>query len=457
MANIYGVEVKTPEEITAEQQAQFAEQASRGDVNAYARQAVFNIFGSPELKKSQKLSSVITDAMTNFQEDPTKDPLENEMERARIIRDRTAGIDPQVAIQANNRYLVARNELDQRNKMLAEEDRAKAEFGWKKDEHETAQVAVGLSQTPVIYKVNDQTGIAQPVKVLPKGADPALVARELQAIQQSDPNGQYTSSSALDMYDLQKMFKPPSLGGGSGDGWNNSTAKQFGDALQGGVSYLKSAEDFANALAENPDSLNKYSREIETASGGILQGAKSVAERYGFVEGEQWSDEMGQGFLNKIEKYGVQTGAMQARVLAMAYSLAKTLDQGGRLSNQDVDMAIDMIAGPNGSPETIYNLLKERISSQDTGLILAKSYGMNTTRPEIRTILAEYNDRLGRTDEWLKRLGESIVKVRAGIVPPTPASSTVTVGGMVPAPTGGSGGSGSTPAPKVPFTIKPKG
>jgi hypothetical protein len=60
--------------------------------------------------------------------------------------------------------------------------------------------------------------------------------------------------------------------------------------------------------------------------------------------------------------YARNRGTFTALTLNMAYSLARSLDPGGRLSDHDVLYATKMIGASNGNPKTLIRILAEQMA-----------------------------------------------------------------------------------------------
>ena len=131
MANLYGYEYESSEDIRKrimeDYQARLQANGALGERQANVIAAVQNIFGAPGMTKARQVEGTLKGVLENFQDDPNKDPLENEMARAQAIRNAMAGVSPEIALTANDRYLKARAELDQRKKLLSEQENAAAQ------------------------------------------------------------------------------------------------------------------------------------------------------------------------------------------------------------------------------------------------------------------------------------------------------------------------------------------
>jgi hypothetical protein len=447
MANVYGFEFETPEEIKARQTASFQQQASQGDVGAYARQSIFNIFGSPELKKAEQTQAILTDSLSNFSEDPNKDPLENEMERAKIVRDRAAKVNPELAVQANDRFLRARNEFEERRRLLADDDWTREERGFKKVDLEAAKTYALAAQRLAILESDPETGAQRLYKALPPGATIDDLQAEIAKAQAENPNKVLQGGRGSDALDPQTLFRPKTDYSGAAGGVLKSGIREDITSLRSFNSVLNAQESLIETLMDNPDALNQWTREIEAGAGSLINGLEAQAQKYGIMGRDEW--------FNDLKSYGIVSEEAQAKVLTMAYRVAKALDPGGRLSNQDVEMAIRMVAG-SGSPSAIVSLMKDRLREYDIQVQQLEWSALANNNQEQLQLVQSYKQKREGLEAKLEQFAENIIAVRSTIPGASQMSAVgnVTTNGIVQAPTAEPQQPTGQPAPKISFKIR---
>jgi len=404
MANVYGFEYQSPEEIQAAKQAEFAQQASQGDVNAYARQAVFNIFGSPELQKARATQQVLTSALDGMDDDPTRDPLQNEMARAEKIRNSAAKVNPELAIQANDRFLRARQEYEQRERLKVNQGREDEEWAVQQEELSKAKLYAEASQRFAVYEYTQQGG-KKAVKLLPKGASLEDLRAAAEQYQKANPNAQIQTGTAAEMLDPNTLFRPASGVNADGSPYNRSF---YQDQLKDGFAMnasLVEQQSLIDTIIENPNALNKFTTEIEGDTGSLIEGLGAFARKFGMPDLLPT-----EGYFKIINDYKVTSNVAQAQVLSAAYKLAKVLDPGGRLSDQDVRMAIDMMIG-TGGPNEIMQLMQKRLVQSDLRAEQLRMVGMSNGDQQILAQVEKYYQERPKLEAKLEAFAVNIKKL----------------------------------------------
>ena len=344
---------------------------------ANSQTLIDTLFGDPEIQKAQEIESVIADSM-NLEKEEGEDDLDFQIRQQKAVREGTAKLDPNVAVQANQQLAQLQVEREERDRLLADraEDKELFRRETKKYEHENTHVILA----------KDRRGNTRLVKQgefddTPKTwGELEIEKAELAA---SDPENTYAVVRLADLLDGSARkkngeFKLPV----------GAQAKFF-DAIHAvngvytGVTELsKSLQDNMFALTVGGDleaNAASLGTRVQAESRGYY-GAQQDAEGNYLTEEEinsrlKSDDSMIDRLMGNVEDRigkGNKAGAIRAQVKELAYKLAKTLDSGGRLSDQDVDMAIEMIVG-NGDPAELARLLKLRLD---------KTYAQIETRKE---------------------------------------------------------------------------
>ena len=120
-------------------------------------------------------------------------------------------------------------------------------------------------------------------------------------------------------------------------------------------------------IAKDPEALVKGGGQLPATFNKFAQGALAAAERALGIEGARKTVEGNDAF-ERMRSAGVSSDIAQSRVLQVAYGIARALDPGGRLSDQDVQIAIQMVQGGAGTSETLETLLRDRLALARTSV-----------------------------------------------------------------------------------------
>ena len=359
MADFGGFQVKTPQEVLANLQQQRMAIAQIGDPrarrNANIQFQMANLFGSSELRKARALEDRMRTVNKEVQANPTRDSLTGEKRRLSLMYDAVKELDPLAASQIQSRLVELDQEIFERQRLQAADRRA---------ERNT--------------RINEQNAAINQ-------------SRENRAAQfddfayTADQNGNVTA------YDLTNPARNRAFGEAMQTG-NSINLTQAQAAQMLGRANVKNA--MANELVNNSGFekvVNRYRADAEfmdkttkllsilARDAGAATNVNDVAkitaglaeEGRAAVRVMQADD--GSGFnlgltkeyisnrLDQIEDLTLPAGTNRAQfesmILNMGYVLARSLDSGGRLSDQDVNMAIEMLTGGSVNAKTITSIL----------------------------------------------------------------------------------------------------
>ena len=188
---------------------------------------------------------------------------------------------------------------------------------------------------------------------------------------------------------LNNPSRAPQLraaGGGGAAGtkstWNKSEYKDARATVTNAIGASIARNQFLTSLTRNPEaglSIAKPEAALGRTAESIVTGAiryllpdatpeerkqKAVEinednmTNVGYWQTQMW-DKVHKAFPN-IRENSHAASVFQAQALNLAYVMAKELDDNGRLSDQDVQMAIKMLTGDIGSAEDIAALMSAR-------------------------------------------------------------------------------------------------
>ena len=366
MANQFGIEFDSITEIQAAEDQQFAQaqqkavqsQNEQALVMATRAKAISQIFPSAEKRKAAATARVMEN-VSKLQKTDDENEFDFQVRQAEAIREQAASVNPEVALKANEQILTLRNAQLQQNKLRVGTETAAQNLTEAKD------VALLTKQGWVFERQPD--GEVRPVAKLtdeqPGPEDLAL----FEEMRKGNPN--LILGSGLDVLKIENL-----LGGSrskEGKGINNSTQQKHLEALQATGGFARDVKNLTSSLQEDVGALGLGRDALGTLSGlnqsvdrfrsALLEDAEDPDKA--FAAAEATFDDVAA----VDERLANATSLAKSQVKAMAYKLAKALDPGGRLSDQDVEMAIEMIIG-SGNAEVIQQLLVERLDSTYQGV-----------------------------------------------------------------------------------------
>lgn len=370
MAQLFGLDVKTPEEIAAERNQQFQQAKLSRDPNVVARaaaqQSIFGIFGDPELKKARATQTALTDSVGGLEQEAGETAADFGIRQAKAAREALAGVNPEAALQANNQIIALQQEKLEQEKLKVGNERDRLDL------NEAQKLAIRAGKRAVFATGAD--GKTIPVKYFGEEATDQEIAEQVAAMRAENPDMQFDLGTGLDAYKLDGRLTAGSLRARK----NKSAEDKEFAGLTAAKVLNTDLKDLLVTLRRSPLALERNSEVLATA-GADLQNftdrvreeffgqfetegqaavARQDAERVESRVDEIWANVSGEGRISSEAR---------AQVLGLAYQLAKTLDPGGRLSDQDVEMAARMLIG-NGDPEVIVSLMKKRIARTHIGL-----------------------------------------------------------------------------------------
>ena len=385
MATLYGYEVSTPDEVLAQTHSAYEAKKMQDPSNPQIAmsQAIFNLVGSPELSKARATSSALSNALSSFKPPDGADEITTQLAQATHVRNQMASVNPELALQANDKILSLQNEQMQQQSLKDNSEYNKLRLQTAGLDHADAVRVAEQAKQKIIFKRNLTSGAVVPVSNLPEDSTPEEAIASLQAEQAKGDSANYAYSlgTGIDLWKVSDAFRPYSLGrAGAGGAFGSSTLTS--PELRGLRGQLDSASNTMNALSRVGNTLKQdlFSANALTgksASGvlNVLDAGERLYNEYAAVakpEDAAYSSSLLEDRLkdpeaqSKIEeaarRMGVDSSVVQAQVKAAAYSLAKTLDGGGRLSDKDVELAMEMIVG-NGDPQVVADLFQERLAA----------------------------------------------------------------------------------------------
>lgn len=419
MANIFGIEYETPEEAQGRWNSQFEQMKAQvaGDSLALAnisqQQAVFNALGNRDTQSAARKQKLLGSVLQGVQKETGEDEIDYQARIATEVRNRAAKEFPDIALQANDQIINLQTQKQERRKLMADADTSEVERDEKIWGFENLK-------RPVIFGQRaDGTNV--PLKRLGANASEEEIKAAL--AEQAEITGEqfvgYDVGNGMDEFNLDELDISE-----SGYGLNNSTIAERVKSLSAGKVLFHSIKDLAEELKDTPDILSPLAQggfSVTEKLRNNIESLKTLVLGKTQVYGEE-REKLAADYEARIDaklnlddrydKSAGNAGVVRARVTALAYQLAKTLDPGGRLSDQDIEMAKTMILG-NSTPQDITRLFNKRVAETHEQLQLQLDEAMaGRYGPEAKTEAGRYLQKRQETIQALVELGDQVKAMR---------------------------------------------
>lgn len=363
------------------------------------------LFGDPAIQKARATDKAIKGALELTQDEGESDLDFNIRQQKRIMTD-TASLDPNVAVQANQNIRTLMTERDEQSKLVQEET-------YKRESRKRERKKQDAEDTPVIFRRNPDTGNLELVEVLTLGTDPMTVKKRREELQKGEEASLVTGNVSMLFKDQGSLDKR-----GTGktpliEGYNASEASKILKGIQTATITLGNFGNVVGILEEDPEAF--LFREKAAVFDANVQGLKRVANVIGYIFHEDDQKKLGDEIFEdaKWQAEAAKAGYTSARAVAyatqLAYQFAKMLDPGGRLSDQDVQMAKAMIIG-KGTPTVVAELIKARMretyDTQNVHRAVIEEAGSAAVRSNFKSFEDQYNEQLDRANKLAKSISD---------------------------------------------------
>jgi hypothetical protein len=317
---------------------------------------VDTLFGDPEIQKAQEIETVIADSM-NLEKQEGEDDLDFQIRQQQAVRDGTAKLDPNVALQANSNLRQLITEAQEQEKLKVKEARDTELFNFKINK-------LRDEQTPVIERYDPMTGQWEMHEIGEYGSDGLAMAERAEELTAAANDGQiFAVSNKSQILNREKApGEKESVSGNMG----KTEARKLRDRYDSQIDALDSAIPLLEQLAKNPRALqgvamDKNGNMVSSEVNNLFQKVESIGQRAqlameatGFAG--KFYDSAGRSYdlstfvSQKLKAAGIESRVAESRVIALAYAVAKSRDS-GRLSDQDVSLALGSLIGNGGARE----------------------------------------------------------------------------------------------------------
>lgn len=415
-------EFTTSADLVAQSQAKIEEMRMSPDPAvqkmAHTQQFLDSMFKLPAIRQAQKMEGVMS-AASQLAKEEGEDELDYQIRQQEYIRTNSAQIDPNVAVQANENLRSLMTEKREQSKLKTQSERDTKLFNQKVAKFED-------ENTPVIEKYNKLTGQWTPVEIGKYGDDPAAWQKRADEMTAAATNGEiYAVGNKSEVLNREKApDEEESVTGNIGKQEARkyrATVTNQQEALHAGLPFVKQVAAMPRVMQgammndkgviENGE-VNAAFTKIEQIGQKAQQALKGTGLENVFYDSAGNPHDLSQFVSAKLREAGISSSVAEARVINLAYAAARAKDPGGRLSDQDVSLALRGLIGTGGAREiailfgdmarTAKNQVDNivALTANDPGVINRKTQDrFNKTHSDFMSALAEVHaaaDELGQ-------------------------------------------------------------
>ena len=428
MAIIKPFEFTSSKDLVEAKQAQVNEMLQSNDLNQQrlgSSQAFINaFFGDPSVKKAKATEDAIKESMS-LEKEEEEDELDYQTKVLENIRANTSSVDPNVALQANQRILGLKKEKEARELLESQESRAKNEEKRKQQESFRKQKEYEDKNTWIIANTLAD-GDFSPSKTYAYGTDINDVLFDMERMQQENPKQTFRLINLFEATKDERLPVTSSLANKTP--YSKKVVSEDVGTIQTAVSTLNSFMPLMEQLSGAENSLLnvKINSAGEVESGpvnnffkGITNLGNEIQNAFNILgnEGVEAADgtitkNVGsyiKAKLNesetfeKIKQQGIDIATAEARVKALAYAIAASRDPNGRLSDQDVNMALGSIVG-NGSLMSVTTLIIDNLRQLNKNVQFISEKYSNYKKTLTPGMMKTYNEALNKVAGYSKQM-----------------------------------------------------
>jgi len=302
-------------------------------------------------------------------------------------------LDPAAANQVNQRILELGITRDEQDRLKAVENRDQTKF-----EGEQGDRDFGEAQRKRRFVIDTETGAPRGTFDTSDSAD----LREMVELIQSDPNlamvnnEDFVDQRAEDRHRREQLAAD--LAKATAGGSKAVEKRKFSEAAQANFDFALGIEQLLDLVEEAPASFGKGGQAVAGLQRVGVHGQSFV----GSLFGKDVIDLNNNRIDSRLEIANIRDAKRRALVIDLAYAIA-TSREGGRLTDQDVDRAIQTIGTDNPDPRAITEVIDElvvrRAKSWDNRLVLAGIEGdaaLDKSHAAVKSQYTNINTRLGR-------------------------------------------------------------
>ncbi len=187
-------------------------------------------------------------------------------------------------------------------------------------------------------------------RVMPDGTIQTVMA---------DPSGKFfdLQGGAIQIGPEERLIEGTTLTGGVDDlGLSNTEATKMRDAEVATRSFMATANDALQLLNENPD-INTFVASAAGTINNLQQEARALARNTGMEFDESLLDPSKHNAT--FDELGIRQAQMKSLITSLAYTQALANNPDGRVSNADLERAIQEVGGSAADPRAFAQTLMD--------------------------------------------------------------------------------------------------
>ena len=401
MADFGGIQLETPQEVMQRIQQVYNRglQSGNPDVRRQfqIRSAIDSLFGGPrEVRQAQEAMDTINAKMKESLSSLPSDASPEDRAAARFKAFAEAGDElnrPDISLQAAQQLLGLSEAQFQRSRLQDSDSRAEELHGLNKHrlelQIEDLEEQLDRQQRTGEFQVFLGGTAARPtVDVFDLSREGQVRARDAFALANPDAIPLTGADAARVLYPSSRLANRVGL----------VEARQQRDMTQSVLRAARLSSQFLKILRSNPTAFTageitagvgaQFARHVE----GLARSFKNIA----MSEGHH-SENLSR--LNAaMDKANIDRTVMSGIMMNMAYALARQNDDGGRLSDNDIQFALQMLGGENPDPRALTKTLEVNVinpGKDHLGRLL------RTADPQFDADILELQATFGEMDELI--------------------------------------------------------
>ena len=385
---------------------QFQQQAATGNLDAnrlaIARQAAGSLVPPEAVRKANQTEEILTKAFKDSRKISTGDEVEDQINFLKAAQEAAIDADlPEIAIQATEQLSTIRVGQEERNRLKNEADRDEQRFQFELD------------------AANEERMLAAQKVLVDENGDPIMnvdisnqedVDRLKQELR-DNPNARLIGNDSLFEFNAEQLLLQQKLNAEKelatlenieqGQDIPVTTLNRFFQEASGQMTFAHSLDNMVDILGDNPDAFTA-ANSVQSGVSKLAAQGRAAARAAGI---DISHDRRLQGALDEA---GITDARKRASVMDLAYALA-TSREGGRLTDQDIDRAIETMGFLNNpDPRMIVTVLQDRVTNARESWKSKGQVAGIRTNSRTQTTWEEVDKTYAQTEAKLNALSDSL-------------------------------------------------
>jgi hypothetical protein len=399
--SLFDVSLRTPQDVQADLRAQIAQAGAMGRVGggqsgSAAINSAFSQIGAglgavlggqyqDQIRAAQAAEQTIGESQAAIQQAVAEggDPMLAQRDEFLKAATKLRSINPQASREMMQKYV----ELDQtvkQQRAAAAQLRAEQARESRKEDADLSESLAGLDIKEEKYRailanpnapLSAQRAAGRILEQIPGQREQVMrdsadwdVIEELPVL---GPDGELMLQPvAINMQNpTERMpvgemtpFVPDSAPGAGSVAGKSTIVKDFVRSSQANQKFAQSTRDLFTEITQSPEALTVagkaagFGANIKAHAQGLIHSFAGPGATEFNIAAEQDPENQAR-WQEKMVRAGISSGVSQALVMDIAYALASSMENGGRLSDQDIDRAIQVMGGNTPDPRKLTAVL----------------------------------------------------------------------------------------------------